>query len=448
MKKRTRNILIAIGLVLLVGLGIVVYAAFSIYSFVTGVFNPEIPDEIKQARVLKGEGFLIKSEFFKLESQSFLKTIGESSKAKDEKQRQRIVQSKTGVGLANFEDLKFLGGKIIAVGEFGSFVFDKSGKLEKKTSFEPIEEKIKIGWWEQSTYSAGLDNIRVVELEKGKYGFLSFGLREGVRVFNHNGDEIWAYGKGDLDLAVIWESQKETEKKFEKETWVLEATVGDLNNDGISEYVVASKNVGIQAFNRKGAKLWAVKDEYPSDELTIIDLDGDGNNELVEVNSKVRDGNGKLIRELKTSGSMVLLKGNSGETKLQSCGIYENELTCENEKGSKILSATAPLDQIKVKPKTTSLPDGTSHTSDSISLYKPKMSWVRLKKDEPEYLAVVGAYTSIPRANFYVYNSDGKLVYHELLPEDAETIAVLPTDNGTEEILIGGRVTIWKYSKK
>jgi hypothetical protein len=46
----------------------------------------------------------------------------------------------------------------------------------------------------------------------------------------------------------------------------------------------------------------------------------------------------------------------------------------------------------------------------------------------------------------YVYDEKETLVYHELLPEDAETIAIKPTANSTEEILIGGKNTIWKFA--
>lgn len=40
------------------------------------------------------------------------------------------------------------------------------------------------------------------------------------------------------------------------------------------------------------------------------------------------------------------------------------------------------------------------------------------------------------------------LVCHELLPEDAETIAAIPAANANEEIVIGGKNTIWKFTAK
>lgn len=68
-----------------------------------------------------------------------------------------------------------------------------------------------------------------------------------------------------------------------------------------------------------------------------------------------------------------------------------------------------------------------------------------MKRDKPEYLAIVAVFIGIPRANLYIYEPNGTLVYHELLPEKAETIAVLPGENGLEQLLVGGKDTIWKY---
>jgi hypothetical protein len=78
----------------------------------------------------------------------------------------------------------------------------------------------------------------------------------------------------------------------------------------------------------------------------------------------------------------------------------------------------------------------------------PKAILVALRKGEPKYLAVVGSFIGIPRANLYVYDGKGGLVYHELLPEDVETIASMPAGDGVEHILIGGKDTIWKYAAK
>jgi len=96
MKKKTRNILIVVGAVCLIFAGIAGYGAYSVYSFFTEFgAEREIPEEIKDARILSGDGLLTKSEIFKLEKDGLLKTIGKASQIKDEKERKRVSESQT-----------------------------------------------------------------------------------------------------------------------------------------------------------------------------------------------------------------------------------------------------------------------------------------------------------------------------------------------------------------
>jgi hypothetical protein len=94
------------------------------------------------------------------------------------------------------------------------------------------------------------------------------------------------------------------------------------------------------------------------------------------------------------------------------------------------------------------VPMGEGFGSNIEGVYQPKAVQVKLQKDKPKYLAIVAPFIGIPRAHFYVYDEKGTLVYHELLPEEAETITVLPTTTTTEEILVGGKDTIWKFTSK
>ena len=137
MKKRTRNILIIIGVVLLIFAGIIVYGVYKIYSGLDSVFNrvenmAEIPDEIKEARVLKGSDFLVKSEFFKLNQEGFLTIVGKGSQVKDEKEREKLTQSLIARKIYGFEDIKVVNNEIIAVGVFGGFIFDLNGTLKRE----------------------------------------------------------------------------------------------------------------------------------------------------------------------------------------------------------------------------------------------------------------------------------------------------------------------------
>lgn len=457
MKTKTRNILIIIGVILLIFAGTAGYAGYKIYSFFSGIgISREIPDELKEAKVLKGADFLTKTEFFKLKQEGFLTTTGKGSQIEDEKERQKFINSQSAKTIYNFADIKVFGYEIIAAGQFGGYVFDLHGNLKREILFEPTVEKIKIGYYEQDHFQFNLDNLTIVPLEKNKFGFSSFDSVQGVTIFDDNGNQVWTYGKEKLELSKIWQDEKEREKDYEKSTHILEAAVGDLDGDGVSEYIVARKSDGIRAFDRDGNERWFEKDDFPSARLTVIDIDGDGVNELLEIGgkSKIRDANGKIIRELKggtSTGAMLFNVDSKTNRKLFIfCNTLDNKLICEDENKNPFLSGEAPRSDVPRKnPKKIEVPGHPEMnvTDGAENVYKPQAVWVNFQKDK-RFLAVAGSFIGIPRAQFYVYDAEGTLVYHELLPEDAETIAVLGAADGKQEILVGGKSTIWKFSAK
>ncbi|PYS98162.1 MAG: hypothetical protein DMF63_17235 [Acidobacteria bacterium] len=445
MTKGTRNLLIIGGILISITIGLAGLGIYKVYSFFTTMgLNREVPAELKDARITTGAGFLTRTEFFKLDKPGLLKTIGESSKHADEKERQKVLSAQTARSIYNFSDLQLIGDSIIAVGEFGGFVFDLDGNLKSQILFDPSTEIVKVGPFEKATYQPSLDNLRIVRLDRDHFGFLSFGSTQGLRIFDDKGTEIWRVGKEILDVG---ELLNDSDKNYEKSRHVLEATVGDLDNDGISEYVVATKNEGIRAYDRSGKELWLQPDEFASHKLEVLDIDHDGKNELLEIGKAVRDGNGKIIRDSKIDGDAIVLADDGKESKIQFADIFDGKLTLSSEDGEKLFASDAPLSEIKKEPKRVDVPGtGVSYTDDADSVAYPKAALVQLHEGKPKYLAVIASFIGLPRANFYVYDADGVLVYHELLPEDAETIAVLPNSAGKDTILIGGKDTIWKYA--
>lgn len=471
MKKSSRNILIVLVCVFVVIGGFAAYGVYKIYSIFSFVrsMTPETPADIKEPRILTGGDFLTKKEFFKITTGGMFETIGKGSTIKDEEEREKFVHQQTAKGIYNFDEIKVIGYEIVAVGKFGGFVFDIGGELKREIVFDLVKDKIKIGPYEKEHLHSELDNIRIVQLETNKYGFLSFGSTSGVRVFDQNGHEIWAYGKQDIDLRELTRDEEERERENEKNPFVVEAGVGDLDNDGVSEYIVSKINGEIRAFDRDGNERWFQKAEYSFGPLIVADIDQDGKNELLEIGENIRNGeDGKIIREAGGDSHSAVLFAEDKQKKrvIQFCEIKKIKLVCADEKGAKFFEGEAPLNELKsTRPTpeplpaatpiyhdngTAEVPVGSGHgsyesTENTESIYKPKAVWVTLKKDKPKYLAVVGAYIGIPRANLYIYAPDGTLVYHELLPENAEAIAVLPGENGIESLLVGGKETIWKY---
>jgi len=83
---------------------------------------------------------------------------------------------------------------------------------------------------------------------------------------------------------------------------------------------------------------------------------------------------------------------------------------------------------------------------------------VRLKPNEPDYLATIITWDILKRSMLCIHDSSGKLVYEEVLPEICKSIQAMPAgvatieDKGTtesdtaESLLIGGSGRIWKFT--
>lgn len=432
-------------------IGVVSYGLWSVYSFFKNIntsAETPLPEELQQARVVTGGDFLVKAEVFKLSDEPYAQTIGKSVLISDEKERAKIVASSTARRFHNFSDLRLCGGELIAAGKFGAFAFDLEGKFKREILFKPTTEKIKIWWFEHNTYKQNLNHLQIVELKKNEpCGFIAYDSVAGATIYNDKGNIIWNYGKENSDLSELWAEKSDD---AEEDKYVLAATVGDLDGDESSEFIVAVNNDGVHAFNSSGSQKWFQPDDFPNGEFLITNLNS-AENWLVKCGSrsKILDKNGNIVKSLKANDRCFVIKAEDGNNRLQFVDLNDNRLTLSNEDGAEILQADAPLSNIKLKePRKVDVPfhSELSFTEDSESVYKPECIWANLQDGKDKYLAVVGDFTGLPRAQFYIYDAKGKLVYQEILPESAETITVLPNRNKTESIVVGGKNTIWKYS--
>lgn len=471
MKSATRNILIIVGLVLVGFVGIISYGVYRAYTFFNSIsesVNKEVPPELQEAKILKDEGFLQKSEFFKLKKLSFAETVAKGSQAKDEKERVRLTRSETAKGIYGFDDIKVCGDEIIAVGKFGGFVFDKNGDLKREIYFEPKVIKIKVFSFEREHYLQTLDDLRIVDLKNdGNCEFISESPLAGVTIFDNQGNLAWKYGEIDYNFG---EGFNKSDEEIDKEVSVTKIAIGDLNDDGISEYIISAKNDGIHALDINKNEIWFQPDKFPRADFHIVDIDGDGKTDLVGLHgmrSVIRDKKtGNVIKEIKIDGwrKEILIYEDAKKNKnIHFFDIYENKLKVADINNKVILESQAPLSEIKVNREKLNRPPSTpinlgngrilapvpdQYVDDSVSIYEPKAVWVKLQKDKPKYLAIVGRFIGIPRSNFYVYDEKGNLIYHELLPEEVRTIAVNSIDNSSDEIFIGGKEKILKFVAK
>ena len=257
MIKKTRNILIVIGFLLLIFTGIIGYGVYRAYNFfidIASLINRPILPEIKEPRILKGKDFLDKKEVVVVSDGQveYFPTNNEG--------REAFSQSVLANYFWDFEDLQILNNEIIAISRSGGFVFDINWNLRREFEFEQPKEKIKIGWFELNENRkqiSHLNKIKIVPLAKNVYGVLSYGVSGGAKVFDKKGKILWTYGEKDIDLGLLFKDEKERDKSFEESTHVLEAAVGDLDNDG--------------------------------------------KNELIEIGRRIRDGNGNELKKLEAS---------------------------------------------------------------------------------------------------------------------------------------------------
>lgn len=465
MKKRTRNILVILSVLVVIFTTFIGYGIYSVYNFFNefgDITETEIPNELKEAGIPTGNGFVKKTDFFKLDGGKLVKTIGKSSSITDKKKRSEYIDSQTARQFYGFDNIKVCGEEIVAVGKFGGFVFSKNGDVLREIIFEQKVEKVKILFFKRDYYRTTLDNLQIYDFEgDGKCEFVSNSSIDGVVVFDGDGRAIWRYGERDIDLNRIWKER--TEKEKDEENWITGAFAVDLDSDGTGELIVTRKNDGIRAFDINRKELWFQPDKYPTADYEIFDYDGDGKNEILEfqgASSLLRNAqNGEKLKDLRLEYGLeevIALRDKNGKKNFRFFRIEDNKIKVFDISNKIVWESAAPLSKVKKaaeKPEIKATPTQTGNFQVSVNdsynnseyVHRPKAVSVKLKADQPEYLAIIASFIQIPRSSFYIYDGSGKLVYHEILPENAETISVFTNAESRQEILVGGKSSIWKY---
>lgn len=437
-----------------------------------------IPLELREPRVLQGESFLTRSQFYRREKLSFFQTVFGSFTFLDKRDSDKFINRQSAIGIFNFDDLKvgeydgLDGLDVVSTNPREALFFDRQGNLKKDVGFDFPSKKVKSSWLPVELTADSVGKIQIVDIENdGVAEFFGRGDWDGSALFGNKGDLVWRFGNVEPEKLETFD--------VSNDPYIEDSTIADLNNDGKAEIIVGRDNDGLRAFDLATNKeIWRQEKSSVGEILDFFDADGDGKKELVEFRDVyekeaflLTDSTGKSFKEIKAPSeinNISFLKSADNQMTQAMC-VEDGKVILVNSIGNTATELDAPLSKVarpvqnpsKIHLSTFPVRDEkngivampveeSSTLNKTESVYESKGIWAYLKTNEPKFLAVVGRFISINRSVLYVYSADGKLIYHEILPEDAETIAVLPSEKvgEPEEILVGGNQTIWRYIAK
>lgn len=411
---RTRNIVIIVASCCALVLVVVGLTVWLLYSMVTGrLFGyepPPTPAQLKEARVVVGQGFLARSVFAETGVFKTNKDIGSISDV-------RVGEFDPHPGL-----------DVVVAADDGAIIFDRNGANQGQVVFHfPIVNE-KVGPFSSARTDTMMGDRQVVDLEgDGVCEYIARGSIHGAALFNHQGTLLWTYGK------------------YTKEnTSINDLTVGDLDGDGVAELVVSWH--GIQVFDKSGNLRTHVQEEYGDTQIEVVDTDGDGKNEIVSVGGslKIRNAGGEVTEELPIDGYFgnFALCNMPGRKEPVIFKVNDGKVWLIDLQGATVAEFNAPLSEFPETVHKTPLGD-----SFGTSVYKSRGVWIKLAPNQPEYLAVIKQFAALDRSVLDVYTPTGQLVYQEVLPEECLSIAVLPAADasGVPELLVTGEQTVWRY---
>jgi hypothetical protein len=379
---------------------------------------PPTPPQLKQARVVLGDSFLSRSQFV------------ETGKG-------LLEEALKGPGIGSINDIAIReldphrGLDIVIAGREGAMVVDRNGAKRSQIKYDFETAEIRLGPFRITKTYNMIGDIQIVDIDgDGGCQYLARGGFEGAALFDYQGRRVWSYRKNDKD-------------RGSREN----VTVGDLNGDGMAEFIVSSN--GIEAFDKYGTRLWQRPAEYGPSQIEVVDIDGTGKKKIVSIGSKleIRDESGNEIKSIDTPSGYVgkFSLCTMPNTKIPTIlALNDGYLWLIGFDGNAVAKFDAPLSEFP------DVVEKTPYGQFGTITYRAKGVWVKLGKDQQEHLAVINQFAALDRSVLYIYTPSGTLAYQEVLPEECASIAALPPENDrdSQEFLVGGSRTVWRYRAK
>src|SRR5262245_40966301 len=267
-----KKLVIGCSSALVVFIVLVVVAGWLFYSRIIqplNAFRTETPTELREPRIVTGGDFLERTQFLTLPKSAFAvpgKTIGSIDDLVVNKHDQKSTI------------------EIIIAGKYGALIVDQNGAINTRVQyqFETQTENIGIFSTTISIPNTMLGDMQIIDIEGDRiFEYLARGSTGGAAVFDNQGKRLWAYGKYTKEKSSI-----------------DDMSAGDLDGDGINEFVVAWD--GIELFDRHGAMKWRQEMKFGASQVEIVDTDGDGDNEIVSSagNLTIRDEKGQIVKQV------------------------------------------------------------------------------------------------------------------------------------------------------
>jgi hypothetical protein len=260
------------------------------------------------------------------------------------------------------------------------------------------------------TFSAPADHVDIIDADND--GICEFMNRGGPgvppSVIDHQGTAVWTYaGPTANDMAA-----------------------GDIDGDGKLEYAVGC-SASVHLLETDGTRVWQKPDDGVS-HVELVDADADGSLEIVHSSAggemKLRDRDGNIMSRVPFAAASVAfsLCAWPGRGWPQHALVSADATIWIGALDGRIANALAA-------PQC-----GKGGHARGIT--------ARLKSGPSEYAAVVVGFPNQDRAIVYVYDPNGTLVYHEVLPEPCPSIAAVSLgDSETEVLLVGGEGKVYQY---